>query len=178
MRQAIESHNQSKKRTLSYVAIAASIAFVLGLSLQFFNHTTINQNLGTHSLAHMAHELDHLADANEHNTLAQVNSKLARYGGQIKPQLAAVLGQPVFVNYCDFAGVISLHLIYQSPQGRMSVFVTPANSNIPFASEFADSHFVGRGLAFEQAHVSVLGEQIKAVEQFSQQIAQSIEWTI
>lgn len=183
LRQALESHNQDRRRTYSYIAIAASIAFTFGLSFQFLSlpfglPDNVNQNLGTHSLNHLAHETGYLDSANEINTLAQVNSKLARFGGQVKPQLANHLGEPVFVNYCDFAGVTSLHLIYQTSAGRMSVFVAPSDSKIPFASDFSDDNFIGKGLAFSKAHISVLGKDKQAVQDFSQKIERSIEWSI
>lgn len=179
LRQTLESHNHNKRRTYAYIAIAASIAFTFGLSFQFLALPEgINENLGTHSLGHLAHETGYLDSANEINTLAQVNSKLARFGGQVKPQLANDLGEPVFVNYCDFAGVTSLHLIYQTPEGRMSVFVAPSDSNIPFVADFADENYIGKGLAFSKAHISVLGKNKQSVQDFSQKIERSIEWSI
>ena len=179
LRQTLESHNHNRRRTYSYIAIAASIAFTLGLSFQFLAlPENVNENLGTHSLNHLAHERGYLATANEINTLAQVNSKLARFGGQMKPQLASSLGEPVFVNYCDFAGVTSLHLIYQTPEGRMSVFVAPSNSDIPFVSDFSDDNYIGKGLAFSKAHISVLGKDKQAVQDFSQKVEKSIDWSI
>jgi hypothetical protein len=179
LRQALESHAQQRRRIPVYLAMAASIAFAIGLSFQMFN-TSVDpvQDLGHYSLAHLADEIKYLNNATEQNTLAQVNGKLASFGGKLTGGQDGIFGKAIFANYCDFGGITSLHLIYQSPQGRMSVFVTPSDSGIDFNQTFGDEQYSGVGLNFEKAHVSVVGNEKQAVAEFSSQLKNNISWEI
>ena len=119
--------------------------------------------------------MQHLHGAQEVNTLEQVNVKLARFGGHFKQSV----GKTVFANYCDFEGVTSLHLIYEDEnKNRVSVFVTPKNGNFDFVKDFSNDQFIGKGLSYGDAHVTVVGEDQQILEQYSQKISQNLDWEI
>jgi len=185
LRQAFTEHKQAKKRFKVNLALAASVVVVIGLSIQLFNPLSHSPaSLGAHSIGHLMNEYEYFEQAKENNSLAQVNAKLVRFGGQFTSQSVDILGKAVFANYCDFDGVTSLHLIYDSPQGRMSVFVTPPNTTINFEADFDNEQYIGKGLKFAKAHISVVGHRRtnaqlhNQVSAFSQKVAESIEWKI
>jgi hypothetical protein len=174
LRQTLESHNQNKRRSKIHLALAASVAFTIGISVQVFYSPFANSDIGSYSLAHIEHGISHLYNAKEKNTLAQVYAKLARFGGKLEQPL----GQVVFSNYCQFGGVTSLHLIYDSPQGRVSVFVTPTSADFEFVDEFSNDRFVGKGLAFDNAQITIVGDKDQSLDGFTKKLEQSLSWAI
>ena len=175
LRQTLESHQQQKRRNRVHIAMAASIAFAVGLSLHtLYSPVVTEANIGTYSLAHVSHGIDHLINARENNTLEQVNVKMARFGGQFTQAPA----KAVFANYCNFDGITSLHLIFEDTQGRVSVFVTPSDANFDFVSEFSDDRFIGRGIDFEKAQVTVVGDKGKPIDAFTENLKSSLNWQI
>lgn len=174
LRQTLESHNAQRKRSRVHLALAASVAFAVGLSVQMLYGPLGQENIGSHSLAHVNHGLQHLYNAQENNSVDQVNVKLARFGGQFK----SAMGKAVFANYCDFGGVTSLHLIYESTEGRVSVFITPADADFEFVEDFADDRFVGQAMAFQRAHITVVGDKGKSISPFTNKVKENIVWEI
>jgi hypothetical protein len=174
LRQTLESHSQNKRRGRVHLALAASVAFAIGISVQLFYSPFTNPNIGTYSLAHVEHGISHLYNANEQNSLAQVNAKLARFGGKFDRSM----GEVVFANYCQFDGITSLHLILQSSEGRVSVFVTPADANFEFVDEFSNERFVGKGLAFDKAQITIVGDRNKPIDNFTKKLEESLSWEI
>lgn len=174
LRQTLESHQQVRRRGRVHLALAASVAFAIGISVQMFNSPAAPASLGSHALAHVDHEIKYLHTASEQNTLAQVNAKLARFGGKFEQSIAPA----VFANYCNFDGVTSLHLVYESQQGRVSVFVTPSDSNFVFAEDFSNQQFVGKGLNFKNAQITVVGEKGQSIDDFTKKVKNNITWQI
>ena len=174
LRQTLESHTSQKRRNRVNLAIAASVAFAAGLGWQVLMSPdpALNNNIGTYSLAHVNHGLDYLTNANEDNTLDQVNVKLARFGGE----MVNAPGKAVFANYCDFNGVTSLHLIYEGQDGRYSVFVTPAKANFEFVETFGDQNYIGRGLDFNKAQITVVGDKGKQLDGFTDKLKSSLRF--
>lgn len=174
LRQSLESHHAERKRTRVHIALAASVAFAIGISAQVFFLPGASGDIGSYSLAHVNHGIDHLYSAHEDNSVADVNLKLARFGGKFGQNM----GKAVFSNYCNFNGVLSLHLIYDSAEGRVSVFVTPANAEFEFVEEFGDERFVGRAMAFQKAHITVVGDKDKPLAGFVKKVEDNIVWEI
>jgi hypothetical protein len=175
LRQAIESHKDGKQRTKVHLAIAASVAFAIGVTVQMAFAPFAPQNIGSHTLAHLEHEVQHLRTAQQSNSFEQVNVKLARFGGQFKKSI----GKAVFANYCDYEGVTSLHLIYEDEnQNRISVFVTPKDGNFDFVSEFGNRDYIGKGLSYKNARVTVVGENERITSQYTKKVDQSLNWAI
>ncbi len=174
LRQSLESHKQDRRRTRWHIAMAASVAFAVGLTVHMLYQPFAGDSIGTYSLAHVNHGIDHLYNANENNSVDQLNVKLARFGGHFN----SAMGKAIFSNYCDFAGVTSLHLIFENELGRISVFVTPADADFKFVEDFSDEHFVGKALAYERAMVTIVGDKDKPLGDFTQRLKDNISWEI
>ncbi|AWL12402.1 hypothetical protein HMF8227_01932 [Saliniradius amylolyticus] len=170
-RQSMQVDRQSQRRHRWHIAVAASVAFFLGVTVTQWQNR-VSSNLGDHALAHVRHETQAL-DINERVSPAQVNAKLASFGGQF----SEAIGQLTFANFCTFEGLTSLHLILPAAEGeRVTVFIVPHSEAHQAPARFADNQFQGRTLAFSTAEVLVVGEHPKAVEEVEQKVRQSLSF--
>ena len=103
LRQTMQRHNKQKQRTRVHLALAASVAFVFGVSFTLWQQQS-GIDLGKHALAHVYHEADGFALKVDGDVgLTQVNAKLAKMGAQISENI----GRIYFANFCNFDGVRS-----------------------------------------------------------------------
>ena len=117
--QSADEFTRYKRRSRWYLAMAASVAFTVGIGLTMWYHQPLS--IGGQALAHMQYaEMEH-AHSLLPVDLNMVNAKLASFGGSFSEMLDGV----EVANYCHLSTVRSLHLIVNTPQGKMSVFVVP-----------------------------------------------------
>jgi len=167
-----------KKRRLNnhwHIAIAASIAFIIGISLPLL--TTLNSSpldIGTVAMAHVQDEYYFTAKINEQASRAAVNAKLANYGGSVKGEL----GDVFFVNYCSFAGTSALHLIMQGEKGRVTVFVVPDDAGFIETAAFNNQHLKGITEKMGKTNVVIVGEKDEPLEKINLKLQKNIQWNI
>lgn len=159
-----------------HIAIAASIAFVIGLSVPVVNSTLNHQtpNIGSVALQHVQEEYFLTAKVNEQASLQNVNVKLARYGAEA----SGGLGNVYFVNYCSFEGTSALHMILQGEKGRVTVFVVPDDADFTPAAEFDNQHFKGISEHIGKAKVVIVGEHDEPLEKMKTMLDKNIKWDI
>ena len=122
MRQTMQTHKESKVRNRIQLAMAASIAFVVGVTFTMWQQSNL-LDLSKQAIAHVHHEGNYALGAQGNISLQQVNAKLAQFGGEFTEEL----GQVYYANFCDFENVRSLHMVMQGENGKISVFVIPHN---------------------------------------------------
>ncbi|GGW74471.1 DUF3379 family protein [Alteromonas halophila] len=142
-----------KRRSRWYMALAASLAFTIGLSFTLFTRQPLN--LGNEVLAHMVYAEDEQAHSAVPVDLRQVNAKLASFGASFTD----MIGDVEVVNYCHLQSVRSLHLILNTQQGKMSVFVVPNRDDISLPDNFADDRYHGQGVHMQRASIMVVGHK-------------------
>ncbi|TEW53687.1 DUF3379 family protein [Psychromonas sp. RZ22] len=175
-----------------HIAIAASIAFIIGLSLpmlksgiapnESFDATenaivstpAPHADIGSVALQHVQKEYFLTAKVNEQASIQNVNVKLARYGGTAKPGL----GNIYFVNYCSFEGSSALHMILEGEKGRVTVFVVPDDAGFEPSAEFSNQHFKGISEHVGKANVVIVGEQDEPLNKMKEKLAKTIKWDI
>ena len=159
-----------------HIAIAASIAFVIGLSVPMVNSALNHQtpNIGSVALQHVQQEYFLTAKVNEQASLKNVNVKLARYGATVENEL----GNVYFVNYCDFEGTSALHMILDGEKGRVTVFVVPDGTEFKPAAEFSNQHFKGISEHVGNAKVIIVGEHDEPLEKMKTMLDKNIKWDI
>jgi len=172
-----------------HIAIAASIAFIIGLSLPMMNDILYSSpdikgapievayvpyDLGSAALEHVKNEYFLTATANENATLQSVNAKLAVYGGKAKEGLGEVL----FVNYCSFKGTSALHMILNGEKGRVTVFVVPKSSDLKPVAEFKSNYLKGISENVGKASVVIVGEPDEPLDMMKEKLDESITWDI
>ena len=158
-----------------HIAIAASIAFIIGLSVPMLNN--INHqvpNIGNVALQHVQDEYFLTSKVNEDASLKNVNVKLARYGGTLDQEFGGVY----FVNYCDFEGTHALHMVVKGEKGRVTVFVVPEDANFTSAAEFSNERFKGISEHIGNAKVVIVGERDEPLEKMKTMLDKNIQWDI
>jgi hypothetical protein len=73
--------------------------------------------------------------------------------------------------------VRSLHLIVDTPQGKMSVFVVPERGDVTVPSEFADKQYRGESLKLQRANVMIVGDRNADLSEMKEAVAKRIQFS-
>lgn len=158
-----------------HIAVAASIAFITGLTLPIVNNIyRTPMDIGSLALQHVQKESFFIAKVNENATIENVNVKLARYGGVVHNELGKIL----FVNYCGFEGVSALHLILEGEKGPVNVFVMPKDANFNDVVEFSNQYLKGISEQFGNNNVVIVGERNESLNRIKDKLTTNIQWEI
>lgn len=170
---AIENKKNSSHRW--HLAIAASVAFIIGISLPLLNNlNNFTQNIGAVALQHVQEEYYFTEKINEHANLSSVNAKLASYGGLAKDDLGEVL----YVNHCSFEGTPGLHMIIQGEQGRITVFVVPEDAGLKNSPDFYNQRLKGVTENLGKVSLVIVGEKDEPLEKIQLKLKENIQWQI
>ena len=169
--QSADEFTRYKRRSRWYVAMAASVAFTIGIGLTMWYHQPLS--IGGQALAHMQYaEMEH-AHSLLSVDLNMVNAKLASFGGSLSEMLDGI----EVANYCHLSTVRSLHLIVNTPQGKMSVFVVPQRGDISVPSEFEDSQYHGESIKMRRANVMVVGDKGADLSEVKKAVLERIQFS-
>lgn len=175
LRQTLASHQQQKSKTRVRLAMAASVAFVMGLTVNFMMFSSTYKNLGDYAIAHVDHEASHFSNTDQANvTLASLNDKMASFKGSFD----STFGTLIFADYCRFDGSKSLHLVFQGESSPVNVFIVPNDDEIEFNAKFANETLEGRSLNFNHSNVIVVGDKKEPLSQWQERINNNITWSI
>lgn len=171
LRQSMAQYQQHRQRQRWTLAVAASVLFTFGLSFTLWQHRDIN--LAEHALAHVYHE-EGAMFVDEGLSLEQVNAKLASFGGRF----TADIGKVYYANFCDFRSVKSLHMVLDTPQGKVTLFVVPHQDNFFLQEEFSDQQYEGRAMALQQASLILVGEQGQPLETLQESLRHKVQFSV
>ncbi|MBQ1783184.1 MAG: DUF3379 family protein [Gammaproteobacteria bacterium] len=172
---------RSARSPLWQLALAASVAFALGLGVSHwwpqlsggpgpYLAAVPGGDLYAHAVGHYLAEADEMQDIDEHLNVIQVNHKLATLGGDFTTSP----GRIYFANFCSFDGVRSLHLVLQGEQQRVALFV------VPTASTIAGPRMVGdvKAVALPQGRhtLLVVGPPAEPLEQMATDVSRKLRW--
>lgn len=175
LRQTLASHQQQKSKTRVRLALAASVAFVMGLTVNFMMFSNTYKNLGDYAIAHVAHEAADFSNSDIANvSLASLNDKMASFNGSFD----STFGTLIFADYCRFDATKSLHLVFQGKNSPVNVFIVPDNKEIEFNAEFANAELEGRSMHFNQSNVIVVGDKHESLDKWQERINKNITWSI
>lgn len=170
---AIENEKNLSHRW--HIAIAASVAFIIGISLPLLNNiNNLQQEIGTVAMQHIMQEYSFTEKVNEHASLSAVNAKLASYGGLATGELGEVL----YVNHCGFAKTAALHMIIQGEKGRITVFVVPQQSELKNSPKFNNQFLKGLTESIGKTSLVIVGEKDEPLEKVQQKLQENIQWKI
>lgn len=174
-RQSIESHNQQRRRGRFHIALAASVAFVAGLTLTMMNNQEPEMsNFASIALGHVHHEADYAERANDEVTLPEVNAKLASFGGEIKDKFSRIY----FANYCLFEKQKSLHLVLGDGDDKYTVFITPRDDAENFEPYFEDDQYIGRAWQTNEVNLVVISEKSRKYEKSMDSVRDKLLFSI
>ena len=169
--QSTDEFNRYKRRSRWYLAMAASVAFTIGIGLTMWYHQPLS--IGGQALAHMQYAEMETAHSLLPADLNMVNAKLASFGGSFNEMLDGV----EVVNYCHLSTVRSLHLIVDTPQGKMSVFVVPERGDVTVPSEFSDDQYHGESIKMRHANVMIVGDKDADLSEMKKAVSERIQFS-
>ena len=175
LRQTMANHQQQKKKTRIHLAIAASVAFAMGLTFNFMQVSAAYTNMGDYALAHVNHEAKYFSNNDEAKiTLASLNQKMAAFSGSFEQEF----GELIAANYCRFDGMKSLHLVFQGVSSPVTIFIIPQNSELEFIANFAEKQLKGKSLKYKDANIIVVGDKKEPLQKWQENIEKNIRWSI
>lgn len=175
LRQTLATHQVQKRKTRVHLALAASVAIVGGLVLNFMQFSSAYHNLGDYALAHVYHEQGNVANnASSQVTLASLNQKMATFDGNFSQSL----GKLLWADYCRFDGMKSLHLVYQGKTSPVTVFIVPKNEQLSFTDSFNDEALFGSSLEFNHSNIIVVGDKNESLGAWQKNISEKVSWSI
>jgi hypothetical protein len=175
LRQTMASHQQQKRKSRIRLALAASVAFVMGLTINFMQFSSAYSNLGDYAIAHIAHEEGHFSNTSAANvSLASLNDKMATFNGSFTNSI----GKLMFADYCRFDGMKSLHLVFKGATSMVTVFVVPDNEDLEFIADFSTDKLIGKSQHFKNSNIIVVGDKSESLTQWQTAIDKNINWSI
>jgi len=175
LRQTLASHQQEKRKTRFHLALAASVAIVAGLVVNYLQFSSSYTNLGDYALAHVYHEANYFSNNdNTRISLTSLNKKMTTFNGNFNEPM----GELISADYCRFDGMKSLHLVFQGLTDTVTVFIVPKAEHLAFADKFSDDKLQGESLSFEHANVLVVADKNESLSQWQNVINDNITWSI
>ena len=175
LRQTLASHQQNKRKSRIHLALAASVAIIAGLVVNYLQFSNSYNNLGDYALAHVYHEQDVFSnDDNTRVSLASLNKKMTTFNGNFSNSM----GELISADYCRFDGMKSLHLVFKGVTDVVTVFVVPKEKHLAFTDKFSDGKLNGESLGFDQANILVIGDKNESLTKWQQTISDNISWSI
>jgi len=168
LRQGINEFTQTRQKRPWYIAMAASVAMVVGIS--YMTLFAGNNGLANDVFAHVSHEYmaKELAMSSENVTQQALNEKMTTFNGALSEEI----GDVVSANYCYLNTVRSLHMIIKGEKGLLSLFVVPQSQSQDLQEEFSNDELVGTSFLLASAKIIIVGNDQEDVSQL-QQVAQS-----
>ncbi len=173
LRQTMHSHAVNKKRSRVHLALAASVAFVAGISFTMWQQSNLI-NMSEHAIAHVVAEGNYALGANEDISLQQVNAKLASFGGELSENV----GQIYYANFCDFDEVRSLHMVMNIDGQKVTVFVVPKGDEYDASGSLSQGNYESQSIELQKANLVVVGEEGTDVTQAKKMLSKKIRFSV
>lgn len=171
--QGLMEHKKIQQRRW-WLGMAASLMLVAGLVHQRDHLYPWPDDVAGHALAHVYHEVTQLKDNDTRIDLARVNLLLAELGGQ----LTSWPGTIRFARFCNFQGTRSLHLIFNTAQGPVTVFVLPKNHGLQTDSDFSDAQFHGHNMQLAKADLVLVAGKNQSLSAVATTLQQQMQFQI
>lgn len=170
LRQSIQSHQVNKRRVRWHLALAASVAFVFGVSFTLWQQQQ-GFDLSEHAIAHVLHEADGFALKVDNDVeYSTVNAKLASIGTSISENI----GRIYFANFCNFDNLRSFHMVMEGEQGKVTVFVVPHDEDHRVVDSFTGEGLYGEVMDFKKARVILVTEEGKSFSKLKSKLKENV----
>jgi len=175
LRQTLASHQQDKRKSRLHLALAASVAIIAGLIVNYLHFSNSYNNLGDYALAHVYHEQNvFYNDDNNRVSLTSLNKKMTSFNASF----SGSLGELISADYCRFDGIKSLHLVFKGLTDTVAVFIVPKDEHLAFTNKFSDNKLQGESLGFKQANIIIVTDKNESLGLWQRNINEKISWSI
>jgi len=168
LRQGMDEFTQKRKKRPWYIAMAASLAMVVGIS--YMTLLAGNNGLANDVFAHVSH--GHMNEevmvSGQNVTQGVINEKMATFNGALSDQI----GEVVSANYCYLNTIKSLHMIIKGKTGLINLFVLADNKSKEPEENFSNDEFVGTSFLLDSVKIIIVGNDTDDVSQL-QKVAKS-----
>ena len=172
LNQSLNQHQEIKKRGRVHLALAASVAFAVGISFTSFQQRQPDINFSEGALAHFYHAKE-MESGDSNLSMQQVNFKLASFGTQFSSEIGKVYS----ANFCDVDNVRTLHLIMDGEQGKVSVFIVPHEDRFLIKDSFGDKDMEGRSLQLGNTDMVIIGEKNEPLDKLKTSLSKKLDYT-
>lgn len=174
LRQSLASHQQQKRKSRVRLAMAASVAFAMGVTFTFLQFSSAYTNVGDYAIAHVNHEAKYFSNDGEANvTLASLNKKMASFNGSFNENF----GELMMADFCRFDGMKSLHLVFKGESSPVNIFIVPNSDHLEFSSSFQGEDLRGSAINFNKSNIIVVGDEAESLKQWQERIAKNVRWS-
>lgn len=167
--QSTKQYLHQKRKQRWYIALAASLALVTGISATMW-FMKPSDHLQDHALAHVTHLKKEIPQAGYQVNMDQVNAKLASFGGTIQDSI----GEIKVANFCHLQLTRSLHFILETPTGMVSVFVVTPEKEQVIPDDFENQNYKGKSFSMQKARILVVGDKGADLEPLTQKLKKNM----
>lgn len=172
LNQSLNQHQETRKRGRVQLALAASVAFAIGISFTTFKQNQSEFDLSEGALAHFYHAKE-MESGDANLSMQQVNFKLASFG----TQLSSSIGKVYSANFCDVNNVKTLHLVMDGEQGKVSVFIVPHEDRFLIQDSFGDDNMSGKSLQMGDHDMVIIGEKNEPLDKLKTSLSSKLNFT-
>jgi hypothetical protein len=174
LRQSLASHQQQKKSSRIKLALAASVAFAVGLTVNHLQFSHAYNSVGDYAIAHTNHEAHYFTNTTEAKvTLASLNKKMASFNGSFTGDL----GELMMAEFCRFDGMKSLHLVLKGENSPVNIYIVPDNEHLAFMEKFSNNELNGVVRNFKDSQIIVVGDKQEPLKQWQTKINDNVRWS-
>jgi hypothetical protein len=159
LRQGMDEFSQKRQKRPWYIALAASVAMVVGVS--YVTLFAGNNGLANDIYAHINHEYmnKEIAMTGQHVSQNVINEKMATFNGVLSGEIGDVLS----ANYCYLGTIKSLHMIIKGKTGLINLFVVDNNNSKELKEDFSTNGLVGTSFLLQSAKIIIVGDDREQV---------------
>ncbi len=181
LKQSIDKQKQSdQKKNRWYIGIAASVAFLVGLTVNSGLNPLLSQStpdLASLMIEHAQQDMIHHFSSPEKIQSAQVsltnvNQKLNGFGAQLNGDFATIRS----VNFCQMRDVRALHLIVQGETGLVNIFIMHPIKSIDTLPSIQGDILKGQGQRYPSADLMYIGNKTEDLSKIQQKFEQELKW--
>ncbi len=175
LRQSLNAHQVTKRKSRIHLSIAASVAFVVGVTVTFLNSSPAFTSVADYSLAHYHHEATNFPKQAKANfSLASINNEMT----DLKVSFIEQVGKLIAIDGCFFDGMDSMHLVFEGEYDNVTVFIVPKSEHLSFTKNFSDDSVQGLTRQYPNGDVIIIGNKNEPLELWRDKLDNTIEWSI
>jgi hypothetical protein len=161
LRQGMDEFTQKRRKRPWFVAMAASVAMVVGVS--YMTLLAGNNGLANDVFAHVSHEYmnKEITMGGQNITQEAINEKMATFNGALSEDI----GDVVSANYCYLNTIKSLHMIIRGKTGLVNLFVVTDNKSKELEEDFSNDELIGTSFLLSSAKIIIVGDDREDVSQ-------------
>ncbi|MGL5303917.1 MAG: DUF3379 family protein [Aeromonas sp.] len=162
-----------------HIAMAASVAFLLGISTRWITLPAHNPNdvsLADVAMAHVYGESDLLNASSRSVNLRNINLKMAKYGATLSEMDGLKVS---YVSHCAFYQGPALHMVIQGEMGPINLFLVPKHVPLTLQqANFDDGSLKGEIVPLKGANLILIGKLTEPLTPVASKVQSQLQWDI